>query len=265
MPKLFDMKKRTGFILFVAVLLVFTACKPDAPLQFHEPDGIYFNAASDSISYSFAKYPNRTVDTVKVPVRILGKPAAQDRAITITVLSGAGTNAVEGTHYKLLGPYTIPANSTTTLLPVVVYRTGDMDSVTATLILQLKENASFGLAFEAKSSIKIKVAYLQKPPTWGDITGIYWAGKSTNFGTWTKTKYKLILDALYDPVGDTTTTEFPFTAPYPASYPQYLQIVKNYIRTKYPGNYSTPVGIGATLRDPDVPNNPVIQVGGANY
>jgi len=109
------------------------------------------------------------------------------------------------------------------------------------------------------------VGYLQKPPTWGEIGGSQWAGYSSNFGTWTKTKYKVILDALYDPTSDTTVSEFPanrFAAP--AVYLQYLQLVKNYIRTKYPGNYSTPLGVGPTLRDPDA-NNAVIQVGPANY
>jgi hypothetical protein len=269
MFKIFEMKKWAGPVLYVAVLLSFTACKPDAPLQFSAHDGIYFNAASDSIYYTFAKYPKRLVDTVEIPVSVLGKPSSQDRELVVAALQGADVNAVEGTHYKLLTPYKIPANSTTALLPVVVYRTGDMDSTTATLKLQLQENSNFELGITTKTGIKLKVGYLQKPPTWGDPTGLPWAGYISNFGTWTKTKYRLILDALYDPVSDTTVTEFPigshFAGQYPIAYTQYLQIVKNYIRTKYPGNYSTPLGVGATLRDPDMPNNPIIQVGPANY
>jgi len=70
---------------------------------------------------------------------------------------------------------------------------------------------------------------------------------------------------LYDPTGDTTITEFPYIRQAaPAVYAQYLQIVKNYIRTKYPGNVSSPLGVGATLLDPDQ-NNAYIQVGPANY
>jgi len=237
--------------------------------MYNSSDGIYFNAASDSIIYSFAKYPTRLVDTVYIPVSVLGKPAVQDREIAIAAVPGADANAVEGTHYKLLRPYKIPANSVTGQIPVVVFRTGDMDSVAATLNLQLKENASFSSGITAKTFIKIKVAYMQKPPTWGDLAGLPWAGYSTNFGTWTKTKYKVILNALYSPASDTTVSEFPignhFAGQFPAVYTQYLQIVKNYIRTNYPGNYSTPLGVGATLRDPDLPNNPVIQVGPANY
>jgi hypothetical protein len=267
MFKIFDMKKWTVPVLFGAVLLALTACEPDAPLLFEAPNAIYFNAAADSMFYTFAKYPNKIIDTVKVPVSVLGKPAAQDREIALVPLSGADANAVEGTHYKLLPPYKIPANSTTALIPVVVYRTPDMENEAATLRLELKENAHFELGFTAKSSIKIKVGYLQKPPTWGDYTGLPWAGYNTNFGTWTKTKYKVILDALYDPVSDTTISEFPVgnRSSYPAAYNLYRQIVNNYIRTKYPGNYSTPVGVGATLRDPDMPNNPLVLVGPANY
>ena len=109
------------------------------------------------------------------------------------------------------------------------------------------------------------MGYLQKPSTWGEYTGFQWAGNQDEFGTWTKTKYKLILDALYDPVSDTTVTEFPYLkSGAPVIYIQYLQLVRNYIRTNYPGNYSIPRGIGATLRDPDNRDS-VIQVGPSNY
>ena len=140
-----------------------------------------------------------------------------------------------------------------------------MDSTLVSLSLKLSPNQSFTSGITAKTNFKINLAYIQKPPTWGEIGGSQWAGYSADFGTWTKTKYKVILDALYDPVSDTTVTEFPYNRfAAPAVYIQYLQLVKNYIRTKYPGNYSTPLGVGATLRDPDANNN-VIQVGPANY
>jgi hypothetical protein len=263
------MKKWNAFLVICAMLVAFAACSPDDPLQFNSPDGAYFNAKSDSITYSFAKYPNRLSDTVWVPVSVLGNMSAQDREISIEAVAGAGINAEAGKHYKLLTPNKIPANSTTANIPVVVYKTGEMDSVLISLKLQLKQNSNFEIGITSKSTIKVRIVYLQKPPTWGDPTGLPWAGYSTNFGTWTKTKYKMILNALYDPISDTTVSEFPvgsrFAGQFPVAYTQYLQIVKNYIRTTYPGNYSTPLGVGATLRDPDMPNNPVIQVGPANY
>lgn len=259
------MKRKIVSILCIITAVGFIACKQDTPTLFNDLGGIYFSASSDSILYTFAKYPSRTVDTIKVPVTVLGSPTNVDREIAIEKLTGADVNAIEGVHYKLLPPYKMPANQVTTQLPVVVYRTGDLDSIIATIKLAVKANSSFGLGITSKTSIKIKTGYLQKPPTWGDLTGIQWAGYSTNLGTWTKTKYKVVLDALYDPVGDTTITEFQYSrfGP-PAIYAQYLQLVKNYLRTKYPGNFSIPRGIGPTLRDPDARDS-VIQVGPANY
>jgi hypothetical protein len=259
------MKKGIFYIIIFAAMLPFASCKEDVPTVFAEPDGIYFSAPADSMTYTFAKYPKRLSDTLSIPVTVLGKPAGTDRTISLEKLSGADINGTEGVHYKLLQPYTLPAGKVSTTLPVVIYKTGDMDSLSFNFKFQLKANENFVSGISAKTSLKIKVGYLQKPPTWGDLTGLQWAGYSLNMGTWTKTKYKVVLDALYDPVSDTTVSEFPFSrfAP-PAIYIQYLQLVKNYIRTKYPGNYSIPRGIGATLRDPDNKDS-VIQVGPSNY
>jgi hypothetical protein len=258
------MKKLILSMLSGTAIAVLAACSPDMPDTFEAPDGIYFNAA-DSIAYTFAKYPSRTVDTLRIPVTVLGSPAGVDREIAIESLTGADVTAKEGVHYRLLPPYKMPANSVSTILRVVVYRTTDLDSIKSTFQLGLKENSSFVLGITSKTSVKIKTGFLQKPSTWGEFTGIQWAGFSSNYGTWTKAKYKLILEALYDPASDTTVSEFPYSRfSAPAVYLQYLQITKNYIRTKYPGNYSSPRGIGATLRDPDNYDS-VIQVQPANY
>ena len=257
------MKKGIFYIILLAAIL--PGCKEDVPTVFAEPDGIYFNAPADSMTYTFAKYPNRLSDTLKIPVTVLGSAAGTDRTISLEKLSGVDINGTEGVHYKLLQPYKLPAGKVSTMLPVVIYRTGDMDSLSINFKFQLKANENFVSGISAKTSLKIKVGYLQKPPTWGDLTGLQWAGYSLNMGTWTRTKYKVVLDALYDPVSDTTVSEFPYgRSQPPAIYIQYLQLVKNYIRTKYPGNYSYPRGIGATLRDPDNKDS-VIQVGPSNY
>src|SRR5678810_892521 len=203
------MKKGFFYIIIFAALLPFAACKEDVPTVFAEPDGIYFSTPADSLTYTFAKYPKRLSDTLRIPVTVLGKPAGIDRTISLEKLSGADINGTEGVHYKLLQPYTLPAGKVSTTLPVVIYRTGDMDSLSFNFKFQLKANDNFVSGISAKTSLKIKVGYLQKPPSWGDLSGSYWAGKTANFGTWTKTKYKIILDALYDPVSDTTVSEFP--------------------------------------------------------
>ncbi len=258
------MKKGIAYFVLFATL-VFFGCKKDVPTLFDQPDGIYFSTPSDSMYYTFAKYPNRLSDTLAIPVTVLGKASTTDRTISIEKSTGSDVNGVEGIHYKLLPPYTLPAGKISTTAKVVVNRTADMDSVVATFILQLKATEEFVSGISAKTSVKVKTGYLQKPPTWGEFGGSQWGGYSANFGTWTKTKYRVILNALYDPASDSTVSEFPYNRfAAPAIYIQYLQLVKNYIRTNYPGNYSNPVGIGPTLRDPDA-NNAVIQVGPANY
>jgi hypothetical protein len=259
------MKKIIVYIAIITALFPFIGCKEDVPTLFNEPDGIYFSTTTDSLFYSFAKYPNRLSDTVRIPVTVLGKPAGTDRNIHIVSATGADVNATEGVHYKLLSPFTLPAGKISTMIPVLVNKTTDMDSLIINFRLQLQSTDQFITGISAKTSIKVSVAFLQKPPSWGEFTGTQWAGFSANFGTWTKTKYKVVLQALYDPVSDTTVSEFPYTRfAAPAVSLQYLALVRNYIRTNYPGNYSNPVGIGPTLRDPDAGNN-VIVVGPANY
>src|SRR6478609_8693832 len=127
------MKKEIISILLITFVITFVACSPVSPTMFDEPDAVYFNASADSMAYTFAKYPNRTTDTIKIPVNILGSPVATDREILVESLTGIDVNAKEGVHYKLLAPYKMPANKVSTLIPVVVYRTGDLDSISATI------------------------------------------------------------------------------------------------------------------------------------
>ncbi|HEX6181576.1 MAG TPA: DUF4843 domain-containing protein [Chitinophagaceae bacterium] len=259
------MKKIIQYIILAVAVIAIASCEEDVPTLFNESDGIYFSAKEDSLFYSFAKYPNRLTDTVKLSVTVLGQAAGVDRTITVEKGTGVDINGTENIHYKLLPPYKLPAGQVSTTIPVVVFRTGDLDSLKINFRLQLKENEHFKSGISSKTSMKVSVAFLQKPPSWGEIGGIQWAGFSANFGTWTKTKYKVILDALYDPVSDSTVSEFNFSrfGP-PAISLQYMTMVKNYLRTNYPGNFSVPVGIGPTLRDPDANNN-VVLVGPANY
>jgi hypothetical protein len=261
------MKKVILSISVLAAVFFYVACTPEKPAVFEQADGIYFNAASDTLTYTFAKYPNRVKDTLWIPVRLLGNASQNDQPITIEKGAGADVTAMEGVHYKLMDTYTMPAGKFSTTLPVIVYRTPDLEAAAVSFKLELKANEHFALGITSKAGIKVNLGFLQKPTNWGDFGGGsgLWAGYSTNFGTWTKTKYKLILDALYDPVGDTTISEFPYPrfSP-PAITFQYLQIVKNYLRTNYPGNFSVPVGTGPTLRDPDAGNLHIL-VGPANY
>ncbi|UKJ09275.1 DUF4843 domain-containing protein [Solitalea lacus] len=262
------MKFRFQYILAFFSMLSITACE-EKPALFTDTDGLYFGTADTAISYSFAKYPKKIADTLQIPVNVLGNSAASDRPIGVEVvaMSELGT-AIEGTHFKILSNPVIPANAHKSTIQVAVYRTPDLESGgVKKFAIRLRKDENFpSEGISLKQKLTVNLAYIQKPASWGEYTGTvtgYWAGFSANFGTWTPTKYKLILEALYDPQTGTTVTEFPGNrfGP-PVIYSQYLATVRNYIKTKYPGNYG--VAGGATLTDPDNSNLPV-QVGPANY
>src|SRR5574339_308241 len=101
------MKKIIVYIIPFTLLLAIAGCKQDVPTLFNETDGVYFSASSDSVAYTFAKYPSRTSDTLKLPVTVLGNPAGVDRTLTVEKATASDVNATEGVHYKLLGPYVL--------------------------------------------------------------------------------------------------------------------------------------------------------------
>ena len=269
--KRYVMKNKFLSVLIGMTVLGAAGCKPESPTMFAQQPTLYFGAPniynttySSGTQFSFGTYPHRTVDTFLVPVSVLGAPSPKDREFSVLTLDSAGSNAVEGKDYQLLPPYVLPANATTVNVPVVLFRSSALDSTALNFYLRIAANGNFAAPNTSQGIYGIQVSYLQKPSTWDlYLNGVKgWAVNSPNFGTWTKTKYKLILDALYNPVADTSVAAFPanYLQP-PPIYAQYLQIVKNYILTNYPGNYS---GAGPTLRDPDA-NNALVQVGPANY
>ena len=256
------------------VLFVGAGCKPESPTPFSSPSSLYFGAPNvfslnytSGTTFSFATYPHRTVDTFMVQVTLSGNPSPKDRSFSMATLDTTAANAVEGTDYLLLPSYTFPANATSVNIPVILNRTPILDSIALNFYLKIAPNKDFSASTNSQSVYHIQVTYLQKPSTWDNlpsgVTG--WAGVKTNFGTWTKTKYLLILNALYNPVTDSSVASFPYysaAGQYPPVFTQYLQMVKNYINVNYPGNNG---GVGATLRDPDAPNDTTIKVGPADY
>lgn len=244
-----------------------TGCE-EAPALYTTDNALYFGVTDTAIAYTFAKYPKKKIDTILVPVNVLGSPTTNDRSIQSEVIPATGENgAIEGVHFKVLDIGKVPANAVSGSIPIVLYRTEDLEAgKVVNFTLGLKNTAEFPVdGISNKQKININIAYIQKPASWGEFTGTvtgFFAGYKDNFGTWSPTKYKLILDALYDENTGITVTEFPGSrfGP-PVIYNQYVARVRNYIKIKYPGNYGLP---GAILVDPDNSNQP-IQVGPANY
>lgn len=263
-----DMKQVIYLITILSALVsLMVGCQED-PALYTEADGVYFGTKDTIVNYSFAKYPQKKSDTILVPVNVLGNAGSSDRNFQVEIVKDDTLySGIEGVHFKLAENVVIPAKAVVGTLPVIVYRTLEMEAgKVVNFAIKLKKNTNFpadGIARGQK--LNINLAYIQMPATWGEFTGAItgnFAGYRDNFGTWTPTKYKLILDALYDKETGTTITEFPGSrfSP-PIIYNQYVAVVRNYIKTNYPGNYGKP---GPILTDPDNSNLP-IQVGPANY
>jgi hypothetical protein len=273
------MKKIFNLIVLSALLLWLSACTREDIVMFSEPPSVYFGVATKTASgavnvstYSFAKRPTKTVDTLYIPVSVSGAVSTTDRIVEVAVLDSAiaDTNfvqGIEGVDFKLIEPVIVPANSYKTTLKVVLYRSPALAFKKINFFFRIIPNADFELGITAQTQWQVKVSYIQKPDNWEYLSnGVgAWAVQNSKFGTWTVTKYKIILEALYNPIADSTVTEFPISRFTTSDlYNNYLQIVKNYILTKYPGNYSNPLGIGNSITDPDA-GNKYIQVGPANY
>ncbi|HXB93565.1 MAG TPA: DUF4843 domain-containing protein [Puia sp.] len=263
------MKNKILLGCWVAVVLVVSGCKPESPMQFSQNPALYFGAPNlfnplyvSATQFSFATYPNRTIDTFLVQVSLLGNPSPKDRELSVAVVDTIAANATAGSDFKLLPPYVLPANATSVRIPVVLYRTPVLDSISINFFLKIAANENFSAPNNSQGLYNVQVLYLQKPVDW-DATSTGAKGWAlANLGMWTKTKYELILEALYNPLADSSISSFPYgTNQPPAIYTQYLQMIHNYIAVTYPGNYT---GKGPVLLDPDH-NNDTIKINPTNY
>lgn len=216
-----------------AVLLATASCKKSELTSYEQEDMIYiykeaFNAKRDSTVYTFAiRSGSLLIDTVKVPVRIMGNASNVDREVKLAVVTNA-TTAIEGTHYSLL-TYTIPAGAFSANLPVLVKRTPDMKTQMFTLWLEVIESKDFkpgvpksavaGNFAGAGLQYMIKISdFLVKPSNWDSQL-------TSAFGTFSQVKYKFIIDV-------TGKTEF-ITGAAPLMSIGELQYYKAFVKNKY--------------------------------
>ncbi|PSL49857.1 uncharacterized protein DUF4843 [Chitinophaga niastensis] len=177
------------------------ACKKSNPLAFQAPAMVYIYKApyalnTDSVIYSFAIHPDSVMmDTIKIPVRIIGMAAAQDREVILKAVADS-TTATAGTDYTLL-PYQIPAGAYTANLPVVIKRTTTMKKQTLRLLLEVEPSKDFlpgvpnskGSSVVAGGTVRYLIKlndYLTKPANW-DTWLVYF------FGSYSATKYKFVI------------------------------------------------------------------------
>lgn len=206
------MKHTLKQILIPALLLTFvTACEKSELTKYDQSDMVYiykdyFSATKDSVTYSFAIKPTSlSIDTVKVPLRIMGVAKTTDRTVTVRAVPDSST-AVAGQHYDFL-PVLIKAGEYAGNIPVLVKKTGDLKTGEKRLLVEVMESSDFKpgipntvpLNPRAGGSLRFLIKIndaLTKPANWDTQLASY-------FGTYSQAKYKFVIEV-------TGRTEFIF-------------------------------------------------------
>ena len=140
------MKKK--HIIHSAALLLglcLAGCKESLPDNFGAIEGIYFynqltdRTVVDSAAYTFI-YEDADVLEVPVRLQLVGRAAAQPRAVDVRVTS---QDAEEGTDYTLGGEAVLPAGSVSFDYVVTLKRTDILKEKTKNLLLELRANENF--------------------------------------------------------------------------------------------------------------------------
>jgi hypothetical protein len=194
-------KNKQYLLIPVLICGLNTACKKSELTSYTQPDMIYFykdyyNADKDSTVYSFAIKPDGLmVDTVKVPLRIMGVAASSDRSVTIQIVADSSTAQAE--QYSVL-PTIVKAGAYTTNVPLLVKRMPALKTNDVRLLLEVGTSDNFlpGVYNSAASasrgggSLRYPVRindFLTKPSNWDSFVAIY-------FGAYSQVKYKLVIE-----------------------------------------------------------------------
>lgn len=169
-------------------------CKENAGMYMYEDDApaVYFYAgtstySADSLVHNFVLTPvEQDMDTVYVPLRILGFAADRDRAVNISVADSS--TAISGVHYDL-GPAVIPAGKYSDSIPVYVYRTAEMQEQRLRLYLRIEPSEDLTTGYDRYLSYKVVVTDQVLPPTWSYTY-------SSTFGNYSNVKFRFMVSVL---------------------------------------------------------------------
>lgn len=198
------MKKLMMIALSGALLIA--GCKKTVEQIYTSPDSVYFDFVPaddddpriDSISFSFALFPGLSTDTVFLPVSITGTRMATNRKFKLAVVDSVST-AVPGLHYKALeADYTMPADSGSTLVPIILYASDPaLTEKTVRVKFRLMPTTDFTVTTREYDSAKIIFSNRLEKPIWWDP----WQGE---VGAYSRVKHELFIRA-------SGTTELPPT------------------------------------------------------
>lgn len=208
------MEPKLIFKLFIGLWAAcsLVACEKDYEVYDAELSAVRFMLKQkvDSTLYSFALMPGVEIDTLEIPVQILGFTSARDREVNITVDPELST-AREDTHFSLES-CRITAGETTGKQRVIIHKTADLDEKAVYVSLKICDSPDLlaGPVNERYYRI-ILTDKLTRPSDWLRQFGEYSVvkhrfiievtGKGTNYSEWRRMaviyQLSLLNDALF--------------------------------------------------------------------
>ena len=192
------MKIKAIYSLFVA-LAVFCACQEVNPPHFIDINGVYFNnrtgsmTLTDSLSLTFV-YEQEDQVQVPVAIQLVGRPADNDRPLSVTCESD---NAVEGVDFILPESPVLPAGASSVEYPVILKRTPALKSQTKDITLYIHENEYFTLPVTQVVQLGDTVTVLSCRIYFSDMfTKSPAAWEENLIGKFTQQKFELICKVL---------------------------------------------------------------------
>ncbi len=177
--------KRYNVIWILTELLILTTllgCEREYQLYNANLHAVRFTISPDSMVYSFCFYPDREIDTIALPVQILGFSEDRDRVVNI-VADVEKTTAVACEDYVLL-PTIIPAKQVSDSVRVILKKTDKLENQEICLVLRIIDSEDL----EAGPTNSYRIYFsdqLVKP--------MYWPGK---FGEYSTVKHQFCIDVL---------------------------------------------------------------------
>lgn len=181
-------KHRTLTALAIMLLGAFASCSENEHDTYVGEDAVYFSEtnSSDSIQYSFAT-GLKSIDTVRINVRIIGEAKDYDRVISYDVMPQSTAKA--GLNYEeLSGEVVLPSGMVQTSIDVVVTDLDEkLENSTVSLLVRLKVNDEFTTGYRDRLLAKLNITrQLVRPAYWDMPLSLY-------YGSYSKAKHRLCI------------------------------------------------------------------------
>ncbi|WP_224996335.1 DUF4843 domain-containing protein [Cesiribacter sp. SM1] len=176
---------------FIPVLLLLgcLACQQDNVEPYASKDNVYFNYKDDenSLSYTFAYNPEKTADTLFLPLAIAGNRVVHDRKLKLAILQEQ-TTATAGLHFEPLQEYyVLPADSGKLQVPVILYNTDpELQQKTVSIAFTTAASEDFDVLFSERNKFTIEFSNRLERPLWWTL----WEDQLANYS---RVKHELYL------------------------------------------------------------------------